>query len=76
MKMRHAFFSFALLPVAALAGEKTVLKAARLIDGKGGVIAPAVVLVDADRIAGVGANMQTPDGARVIGFEKMCNETL
>ena len=50
----------------ALAGEKTVLKAARLIDGKGGVIAPAIVLIDGDRIAEVGPNVQTPEGAKVV----------
>lgn len=66
MKMRHSLFAFALLPVMALAGEKTVLKAARLIDGKGGVIARAVVLIDGDRIAEVGASVQTPEGAKVI----------
>lgn len=66
MKIRPSIFAFALLPVVALAGEKTVLKAARLIDGKGALIAPAIVLIEGERIAQVGANVQKPEGAKVI----------
>jgi imidazolonepropionase-like amidohydrolase len=66
MKIRQSFFALALFPVVALAGEKTVLKAARLIDGKGGVMTPTVVLIDGDRIAEVGPNLQTPEGAKAV----------
>jgi imidazolonepropionase-like amidohydrolase len=66
MKIHYPFLAFALLPVMALAGEKTVVKAARLLDGKGGVIAPAIVLIDGERIAEVGAQVQTPEGAKLI----------
>jgi imidazolonepropionase-like amidohydrolase len=52
---------------AARAGEKVVLKAARLIDGRGGApLAPAMVLVDGERITAVGAQLAVPAGARVI----------
>ena len=55
------------LPALALAGDKLLLKAARLLDGRGGApLAPAMVLLDGDRIADVGANLKVPDGARVI----------
>jgi imidazolonepropionase-like amidohydrolase len=44
-----------------------VVRAARLIDGRGGApLAPAVVIVRGDRIDAVGANLSTPAGARVI----------
>jgi imidazolonepropionase-like amidohydrolase len=45
----------------------TVLKAARLIDGRGDtVIAPAVVVVRGNKIESVGTNAATPAGAKVI----------
>ena len=45
----------------------TVVKAARLIDGRGGApLSPAMVLVEGDRIAGVGRSLAVPAGARVI----------
>ncbi len=66
MKFR-LLIALSLLPALAFAGDKVVLKAARLIDGRGGApLAPAMVLVDGDRIADVGANLKVPDGARVI----------
>jgi imidazolonepropionase-like amidohydrolase len=44
-----------------------VIRAARLIDGRGGApLAPAMVRVDGDRITEVGANVAIPAGARVI----------
>jgi imidazolonepropionase-like amidohydrolase len=44
-----------------------VVRAARLIDGRGGPpIAPAVVVIRGDRIEAVGANVAAPAGARVI----------
>lgn len=45
----------------------TMVRAARLIDGRGGApIAPAMVRVEGDRIAAVGTNLPVPAGARVI----------
>ena len=45
----------------------TVIKASRLIDGRGGApLSPAMVLVEGDRIAGVGRSLAVPAGARVI----------
>jgi imidazolonepropionase-like amidohydrolase len=59
-----AFFAAA---AAAADGPVTVLKAARLIDGRGGpLIAPAMVRIEGDRIAEVGAALAIPSGARVI----------
>lgn len=66
MKLRH-LFALSLLPALVFAGDKIVLKAARLLDGRGGAaLAPAMVLIDGDRIADVGANIKVPEGTRVI----------
>src|SRR5471030_179807 len=44
-----------------------IIKAARLIDGRGGVpIVPAMVRVDGERITAVGSTLAVPQGARVI----------
>jgi imidazolonepropionase-like amidohydrolase len=52
---------------AAAAADAIVLKAARLVDGRGGgPIAPAMVRVEGDRIAEVGTRVPVPPGARVI----------
>jgi imidazolonepropionase-like amidohydrolase len=52
---------------AADAPAVVVLKAARLVDGRGGApLAPAMVRVDGDRIAEVGSRLTVPAGARVI----------
>ena len=49
------------------AGQVTVLRAARLIDGTGASsIAPGMVRIEGDRIAEVGGAMRVPPGARVI----------
>ncbi len=49
------------------AGQVIMVKAARLIDGRGGApVAPAMVRVEGDRIAAVGAALAIPSGARVI----------
>jgi len=67
MKLRPLLLAFFGCTTLAFAGEKLVVKAARLIDGKGGApLAPAMVLIDGDRILGVGANIKVPDGARVL----------
>jgi len=53
--------------LAADAATPIVVKAARLIDGRGGPpLAPAMVLVAGDRIAAVGTSLPIPPGARVI----------
>ncbi len=55
--------------LAAAAPEPSVIvvRAARLIDGRGGApVAPAMVLVEGDHIAGVGQGLAVPAGARVI----------
>jgi len=57
----------AVLPLLANAGDKIMLKAARLLDGRGGApLAPAMVLIDGDRIAEVGSSLVLPAGGRVI----------
>ena len=66
--MRH-FLRLALalvLSVSAVAATKTVIKAARLLDGRGGVISPVMVLVDGDRISAVGPNLKYSADTRVI----------
>jgi len=51
----------------AAASPVTVVRAAHLIDGRGGTpLAPAMVLVEDDRIVAVGARLEVPAGARVI----------
>ena len=53
-------------PTAARA-ETLVLKAARLVDGRGGPpLAPAMVRVEGDRIVEVGERVAVPAGARVV----------
>ncbi len=55
--------------LAAAAPEPSVIvvRAARLIDGRGGApVAPAMVLVEGDRITAVGSGLAVPAGARVI----------
>ncbi len=45
----------------------TIIKAARLLDGRGGAaIAPAMVRVEDEKIAEVGTNLAVPEGATVI----------
>ena len=52
---------------APQAAKIVAVKAARLIDGLGGApISNAVVLIDNDRITGVGAGLSVPPGAQVI----------
>ncbi len=54
------------------AGEKAgviIIRAARLIDGRGGEpLAPAMVQVDGDRIVAVGTSLPVPAGARQINL--------
>ena len=52
---------------AAASGTVVMVKAGRLIDGRGGEpIAPAMVRVEGDRIAAVGSALAVPPGTRVI----------
>jgi imidazolonepropionase-like amidohydrolase len=67
--VRAAVLWAALLATSAAAETPAVvvLKAARLIDGRGGApLAPAMVRVDGDRIADVGSRLAVPSGARVV----------
>lgn len=69
MRMLNLFFALALvavLPASAAPSKIIVLKAARLLDGRGGVISPAMVFVDGERIADVGSDLKVPAGAQVI----------
>jgi len=49
-------------------GDVTAIRLGRLIDGKGGVIQDAVVVVDGDRIKSVGH--EVPGGASVIDLAR------
>lgn len=52
---------------AGTAPHRVAVRAARLIDGKGGPpLTSAVVLVEADRITAVGSNLPIPSGTEVI----------
>lgn len=57
---------------AVAAAEKPgviIIRAARLIDGRGGEpLAPAMVRIDGDRIAAVGSSLPVPPGARQINL--------
>jgi len=57
-----------LLPLALAAADKTyVLKAARMFDGKSdGAVAPGLVVVTGNKIAGMGAGAAVPAGAETI----------
>ncbi len=64
---RTALGLVSLLLAGAAAAEVVVLKAARLVDGRGGVPAsPAMVLVEGVRIVEVGPRVAVPPGARVL----------
>jgi imidazolonepropionase-like amidohydrolase len=66
--MRLSLLPFAVACSAAVAGAETlVLKAGRLVDGRGGPpLVPAMVRIEGDRIAEVGEHLAVPSGARVI----------
>jgi imidazolonepropionase-like amidohydrolase len=52
---------------AAASPPATVVRAARLVDGRGGaVLAPAAVRIEGDRIAAVGERLELPPGARLV----------
>ncbi len=55
------------LGIAAAAGKTTVLRAARMFDGKSGkVTSPGVVVVTDGKIAAIGAGASLPSGAAVL----------
>src|SRR5262245_61751203 len=55
------------LLAAAAPAPATIVKAARLIDGRGGApLAPAMVRIEDGRIAAVAARLEVPAGATVI----------
>jgi imidazolonepropionase-like amidohydrolase len=68
--MRAGAFLLAALAASGASAETpavVVVKAARLVDGRGGApLAPAMVRVEGDRIAEVGSLLAIPAGARVI----------
>jgi imidazolonepropionase-like amidohydrolase len=67
MTRRLKPLALVLLAGTAFAADPVVLKAARLVDGRGGPpLAPAMLRVEGDRIAEVGAKVAVPAGARVI----------
>jgi imidazolonepropionase-like amidohydrolase len=63
--------SLALAAAAVAAGAQgetpvTVIRAARLIDGLGGQLAPAAIRIEGDRIVEVGRTLTVPAGARLV----------
>ncbi len=67
--MRPTLLPFLLACSVATTGgaESLVLKAARLLDGRGGrPLTPALVRVEGDRIVEVGERLAVPTGARVL----------
>ncbi|MBA3849217.1 MAG: Xaa-Pro dipeptidase [Opitutus sp.] len=69
MNLRPFLFAAlcAVFSTCSFAAGKVVLKAAKLIDGRGGApLAPAMVAVEGDRIVGVGSQLPVPEGAKVI----------
>ena len=68
--MLVAFVMVAVLATSSHAQDSktpVIVKAGRLIDGRGGVpISPAVVRIEGDRIVAVGTTLPVPPGARVI----------
>jgi imidazolonepropionase-like amidohydrolase len=64
------------LPLAAQADRSatpsiTVIKAGRLIDGRGGApVANAVIVIEGERITAVGASVPVPAGARIIDLSR------
>jgi imidazolonepropionase-like amidohydrolase len=55
------------VPAASRTAAITIVRAARLIDGKGGTpLEPAMVRIEGERIVAVGRTLPIPSGARVI----------
>jgi imidazolonepropionase-like amidohydrolase len=65
--MRACLVALFLMWTVTAAAKPIVLKAARLFDGKADtLVTPGVVVVDGDRIVGVGAQATVPAGAQLI----------
>jgi imidazolonepropionase-like amidohydrolase len=65
--MRKSLWLFVVGLAATTSAETVVVKAGRLLDGRGGPpIAPAMVRVEGDRIAEVGNRVAVPAGARIL----------
>lgn len=65
--VRQIFLPIALGCVAQLNAETIIIKAGRLIDGRGGEpIAPAMVRIEGEKIAEVGRNVSGPTDAKVV----------
>ncbi|MGZ3426997.1 MAG: amidohydrolase family protein [Polyangia bacterium] len=65
--MRLAAFALVTLAAATALAKPTVLRAARLFDGKSdAVVAPGVVVVDGNKITAIGSKSAPPAGAEVI----------
>ena len=59
--------SYIALAVATAAPSVTIVRAARLVDGRGGaVMAPAAVRVEGERITAVAERLDVPAGANLV----------
>jgi imidazolonepropionase-like amidohydrolase len=62
-----ALVAFPFVASPAATSEITLIKAARLVDGRGGApLSPAMVLVEGDRIKAVAERLDVPIGTRVL----------
>jgi len=78
MKMRTAVFGFLLVALAAILlvaqqkGPVTAIKAGRLIDPEtGAAAADQVILVEGEKIVGVGPKLAIPAGAKIIDLSQL-----
>src|ERR1039457_3009984 len=66
-----AAFSWAMAAVCPVAAQTRALRFGSLVDGKGGVVSDAVVVVDKDRIVSVGSGTSAiPAGAQVVDLRR------
>jgi imidazolonepropionase-like amidohydrolase len=64
---KFTLLALAALPLAFAADPPTVIKAARMFDGKSdGIVSPGLIVVEAGKISGVGASAKIPAGAQTI----------
>jgi imidazolonepropionase-like amidohydrolase len=67
LRISSAFVCVVVLAAPAGADGPTLVRAARLVDGRGGpALAPAAVRVEGGRIAAVAQRLEAPAGARII----------
>ena len=65
--MKKVFVAILFAASSAFAADVTAIKAARMIDGRGGaIISPAIVIVRGNKIEAAGSNVAVPAGANVI----------